>query len=87
MPAKGDLDPSTVADPNGKRNRKTNILCEPQMDVPEGTSSSLGTWSTILLSMAQVFARFYGLRVVVNVVLVAKIQKPGQKPKPAHSLR
>ena len=36
MPAKGDLDPSTVADPNGKRNRKTNILCEPQMDVPEG---------------------------------------------------
>lgn len=36
MPAKGDLDPSTVAGPNGKRNRKTNILCEPQMDVPEG---------------------------------------------------
>ncbi len=34
MPAKGDLNPSTVADSKGRR--KTNHLCDPQLDVPEG---------------------------------------------------
>ena len=34
MPAKGDLNPSTVADSKGRR--KINHLCEPQLDVPEG---------------------------------------------------
>ena len=34
MPAKGDLNPNTAADSKGKR--RTNHLCEPQMDVPEG---------------------------------------------------
>ena len=34
MPAKGDLDPSTVAESKGRR--KSNHLCEPQLDVPEG---------------------------------------------------
>ncbi|MDO4219821.1 MAG: 4Fe-4S single cluster domain-containing protein [Candidatus Saccharibacteria bacterium] len=34
MPAKGDLDPKTLAASSGKRNK--NMLCEPQMDIPEG---------------------------------------------------
>ena len=34
MPAKGDLNPKTVAEPKGRRS--VNHLCEPQLDVPEG---------------------------------------------------
>ena len=34
MPAKGDLNPDTVADSKGRR--RVNHLCEPQLDVPEG---------------------------------------------------
>lgn len=36
MPAKGDLDPTTVAGSNGRRNPSKNALCEPQMNVPDG---------------------------------------------------